>query len=203
MLKEISAIFIFSRISINFWNLKIFQLCLTVHQVLIKDDPKFIKNSVLLFNDGVHDTLVSRVSDLKVDLEKLTVRYVIKLPETEDDHNYMRIIFRNSLDVTKFVNEVQKLSSIAKFILDAYASSLSTELKFPIKKVRCQQCSSLILTISQGLIVSKNISITDNLIPLVKTTKFCAEVKFIGKFSGIRKSLIYSTWTFYGEIKRL
>jgi hypothetical protein len=78
---------------------------------------------------------MSGVGDIKVDLEKLILRLLIKLPETENDENYHREFFRTSIDVTKFFREINRISFISKAIMESVKNSLDFKMQFPMKKV--------------------------------------------------------------------
>jgi hypothetical protein len=80
--------------------------------------------------------VLSGTANVKVDLEKLIIRLLIKIPANDDDENYQREFFRTSINVTKYAGEIGRMSLFAKTILESYNNSTDLKLQFPMKKVR-------------------------------------------------------------------
>jgi hypothetical protein len=90
---------------------------------------------VRIVGDGVHDTFVSGVMELKYLLERTTVRLVVKLPENERDMNYQRVLFSSAVDASKFLKGIGGSNYIVKTLMNEFIRAIDFEPRFPLEKV--------------------------------------------------------------------
>jgi hypothetical protein len=112
------------------------QNCVVIfHNFTIDNNLQFINISAEHVNDGVHPTLISGTSDLKLDMLKMTARIIIRIPENEKDKSFQRDLFQTSIDIEKFLKGIGG-NWLTRGIMANFRSHLDFEPKVPLPKVR-------------------------------------------------------------------
>jgi hypothetical protein len=106
-----------------------------LNRIETETDKKLANVSTKLINKGVEDTLITIIFDLLLEVEKVTVRMTVKLPENDEDKRYQRQLFQTSIDVAKFFKG-QGGNYITNAILGNFFTSIDFEPKFPMPKVK-------------------------------------------------------------------
>lgn len=87
-----------------------------------------------MFNDGVHDSLITAEFELFADLSKVVTNIKIDIPENDRDQEYRREALRTTMDVGKFFKGIQG-NFFAKAFSENFFQSINFVPAFPIKKV--------------------------------------------------------------------
>lgn len=105
-----------------------------IHHLNVDKDIQFVNFTSSVLSDGTHSSLMTVISELFVDIEKLTARFSVKLPENQKDEDYKRVFFRTSIDIEKFFKGIDG-NYITKAIMGDFFTCIDFEPKFPLKKV--------------------------------------------------------------------
>ncbi|CRK94116.1 CLUMA_CG007639, isoform A [Clunio marinus] len=161
-----------------------------VDRIEINTNPNIVNMTIELLNDGVHSTLINSIFQTKVVLTKIKMITLVKVPEDNKDHKYLRVIYRVSMDIGEYIIKGTVKNMFTQKLSDGIIKALDFEPRFPFPI---------------GTFSISNYTPPDDLLKMLPTTrviKGMIESRYDVKIlNDKRKSVIACSWKAYGEVR--
>lgn len=140
---------------------------------------KFCEYNVSTFTQGVQDTELNITLKLYQKVFNVFIYVEVRIPESQDDINYQRLIFRSSLNSIKFLNGARGNSWIS-LLIEPLRKAADFDVKMPLEK---------------GIYNFIKITIPSNLFPF-KAMRAFANFNITANIRGFRTKI----WLFQSKV---
>lgn len=105
-------------------------------RAVVTNNYKYGNVTIVLFNDGIHDTKMNLTFDTKYAMEKFQLAASLRIRESDNDEEYKLEIFRTSVDVKRFFDGTSGSNFLIKALMENSLTTANFNTTFPWNTVK-------------------------------------------------------------------